>query len=98
MLGASSESGKEHCRWASDEVLRHYTKLDRVRRLDATAGVLQSAVVSEGGVSEADSAACLYELLDSGFSQTPAVLEAFFFALFASMFLSLFLQSWVRFG
>ena len=74
MLGASSDSVKEHCRWASDEVFRHYTKLERVRRLDSTAGVLQSAVSSLEGVSEADSAACLYELLDSGYAQSPAVL------------------------
>ena len=74
MLGATPESVKEHCRWASDEVFRHYTKLERVRRLDSTAGVLQSAVSSSEGVSEADSAACLYELLDSGYMQTPAVL------------------------
>ena len=74
MLGATPESVKEHCRWASDEVFRHYTKLERVRRLDSTAGVLQSAVSSSEGVSEADSAACLYELLDSGYAQMPAVL------------------------
>ena len=37
MLGASKESVMEHCRWATAEVCRHYTKLERVRRLDSSA-------------------------------------------------------------
>ena len=28
MLGASKEAVMEHCRWATDEVFRHYTKLN----------------------------------------------------------------------
>ena len=63
----------EHCRWASAEVCRHYTKLERVRRLDSSARVLQSGVRSVDGVSLSDSAAFLYELLNSGFSQSPAI-------------------------
>ena len=73
MLGATNETVMEHCRWATATVARHYTKLERVRRLDASARVLQSGVVRSDGVSDSDSAALLYELLDSGCSQTPAV-------------------------
>ena len=73
MLGASKEAVMEHCRWASAEVCRHYTKLERVRRLDSSARVLQSGVIMSKGVSETDSAAYLYELLNSGFTQTSAL-------------------------
>ena len=73
MLGASKDAVMEHCRWASAEVLRHYTKLERVRRLDSSARVLQSGVSVSGGVSGSDTAALLYELLDSGFAQTSAL-------------------------
>ena len=73
MLGATNETVMEHCRWATATVARHYTKLERVRRLDASARVLQSGVAGRDGVSDSDSAAILYELLDSGCSQTPAV-------------------------
>ena len=73
MLGASKEAVMEHCRWASAEVFRHYTKLERVRRLDSSARVLQSGVGVSGGVSDCDSAAHLYELLNAGFLQTPAL-------------------------
>ena len=73
MLGASRESVMEHCRWATAEVCRHYTKLERVRRLDSSARVLQSGVSVSGGVSDADSAAHLYELLNSGLLQAPAI-------------------------
>ena len=73
MLGASVESVQEHCKWASAEICRHYTKLERVRRLDSSARLLQTGVSVEGGVSDADSAAVLYELLNSGFAQEAAV-------------------------
>ena len=72
MLGASKEAVMEHCRWAHEQVFKHYTKLERIRRLDDSARVLQKGVVSVGGVSSADSAAHLYELLNSGIAQTPA--------------------------
>ena len=73
MLGASQEAVMEHCRWASAEVCRHYTKLERIRRLDSSARILQTSVLLSGGVSETDSAAFLYELLDSGLAQTSAL-------------------------
>ena len=73
MLGASKEAIMEHCRWATAEVCRHYTKLERVRRLDLSACVLQTGVGVPGGVSDSDSAAHLYELLNSGLLQTPAL-------------------------
>ena len=63
----------EHCRWASAEVCHHYTKLERVCRLDSSARVLQFGVMLSGGVSETDLAAHLYELLNSGFTQTSAL-------------------------
>ena len=73
MLGATAESVKEHCRWATDKVFKHYTQLDRVRRLDESARVLQSAVRVSDGVSDADSAAHLYTLLNEC-SQSPAII------------------------
>ena len=73
MLGATKDAVMEHCRWASAEVCRHYTKLERLRRLDKSARVLQSGVSVTNGVSDSDSAAYLYELLNSGFLQTPAL-------------------------
>ena len=73
MLGATAESVKEHCRLATDKVFKHYTQLDRVRRLDESARVLQSAVRVSDGVSDADSAAHLYTLLNEC-SQSPAII------------------------
>ena len=73
MLGASREAVMEHCRWASAEVCRHYAKLERVRRLDRSAQLLQSGLSVRDGVSDCDSAAYLYELLSSGLGQEPAL-------------------------
>ena len=73
LLGASRERTMEHCHWASVEVFRHYPRLERVRRLDSSARVLQSGVAVAGGVSESDSAAHLCVLLNAGFLQTPAL-------------------------
>lgn len=73
MLGATKEAVMEHCRWATEQVCRHYTKLERVRRLDASAGLLRAGVPSVDGVSASDSAAALYEHLNAGYSQTPAL-------------------------
>ena len=73
MLGATRESVMEHCRWASAQVCLHYTRLERVRSLDASAGVLRAGVSSSEDVSDADTAAYLYELLNSGLLQTPAI-------------------------
>ena len=63
----------EHCRWATAQVCGHYAKLERVRRLDSSARLLQSGVSLSSGVSGADSAACLYELLNAGLGQSPAI-------------------------
>ena len=73
MLGATKESVMEHCRWATEQVCRHYTKLEKVRRLDSSARLLQDAVLASDGASEADSAAFLYNILNSGLGQTPAI-------------------------
>ena len=58
---------------ATAEVCRHCTKLEKVRRLDSSARLLQSGVSVSGGVSDADSAAFLYDLLVSGLSRSPAI-------------------------
>ena len=73
MLGATRDSVMEHCRWATERVCLHYTRLEKVRRLDASASLLRDGVSVSGGVSGADSAAVLYSLLDSGVGQTPAI-------------------------
>ena len=73
MLGATKESVMEHCRWATEQVCRHYTKLEKVKRLDSPARLLQNGVSLSGGVSDADSAAILYQILDAGLAQAPAI-------------------------
>ena len=72
MLGATPDAVMDHCRWATATVFKHYTKLDRVRRLDSSAHILQSGVHLSGDVSDADSAALLYQLLNEC-QQTPAI-------------------------
>ena len=62
-----------HCRWATERVCHHYTKLDSIRRLDDSARLLQQGVAAVSGFpSDSDSAATLYELLNSGLAQSPA--------------------------
>ena len=75
MLGATREAVMEHCRWATAKVCRHYAKLEKVRRLDVSARLLRRAVVSDSSDTppDADSAGFLYELLNSGLSQEPAL-------------------------
>ena len=73
MLGASRENVMEHCRWATEQVCRPYTRLEKVKRLDSSARLLREGVSVSGGISEADSAAFLYDLLNSGVDQTPAI-------------------------
>ena len=73
MLGATKDNVMEHCRWATEQVCRHYTRIEKVKRLDASAGILRAGVSASGEISEADSAAFLYELLNSGIDQSPAI-------------------------
>ena len=79
MLGASLETVMEHCRWATARVCRHYTKLETIRRLDGSARLLQHAVSSGSSdgpadsPSDADSAALLYDLLNTGLIQESAL-------------------------
>ena len=75
MLGASQEAVMEHCRWATARVCRHYTKIEKIRRLDSSARLLQNAVTSSSSdvPSDADSAALLYDLLNSGLHQESAL-------------------------
>ena len=73
MLGATKENVMEHCRWATEQICRHYTRIEKVKRLDSSAGILRAGVSVSGGISEADSAAFLYDILNSGIDQTPAI-------------------------
>ena len=73
MLGASRDSVMEHCRWATERVCLHYTRLEKVKRLETSAGLLREGVSAAGGVSDADSAATLYSILNSGVGQSPAI-------------------------
>ena len=73
MLGASRDSVMEHCRWATERVCLHYTRLEKVKRLEGSAGLLRDGVSLDSGYSGADSAAFLFSILDSGVDQSPAI-------------------------
>ena len=72
LLDCSPEDVKTHCRWASDRVFSHYTKLGKVSQLETSAAALRQGVSSEGGQSAADAKAEFYSLLNSGQQQSPA--------------------------
>ena len=72
LLDCSPEDVKTHCRWASDRVFSHYTKLGKVTRLETSAAVLRDGVSSASGTSLADSAAAFYTRLNSGRQQSHA--------------------------
>ena len=72
LLDCSPDDVKTHCRWASDRVFSHYTKLGKVTRLETSAAVLRDGVSSVDGPSLADSAAEFYTLLNSGRQQSRA--------------------------
>lgn len=73
LLGASSAEVMAHCRWASDRVFRHYTKLEKVASLSGTARLLRDAVsLDVSGASSSDDAASFYQSLNSGVGQSRA--------------------------
>ena len=72
LLDCSPEEVKAHCRWASERVFSHYTKLEKVSRLEDSAAVLREGVVAGPGPSRADSAAAFYDMLNSGCDQERA--------------------------
>ena len=72
LLDCSPEDVKTHCRWASDRVFSHYTKLGKVTRLETSAAVLRDGVSSTGGLPLADAMGEFYTFLNSGRRQSPA--------------------------
>ena len=73
LLGASPDEVKGHCRWASDRVFRHYTKLHKVSRLSGSAALLRDGISSDdSGTSLADDAALFYQSMNSGQMQSRA--------------------------
>lgn len=64
LLDCSPEAVKSHCRWASDRVFSHYTKVEKVSRLEGTAAALRDGV-SPAGVRSADDVAEFYSALNS---------------------------------
>ena len=65
LLDCSPDEVKAHCRWASDRVFSHYTKLHHVSRLETSAAALRDGIASENGVARADTAALFYESLNA---------------------------------
>ena len=66
LLDCSPDDVKAHCRWASDHVFSHYTKLQKVSTLETSAAALRRGVVSPStsSPSEADVAAAFYSRLN----------------------------------
>ena len=72
LLDCSPDDVKTHCRWASDRVFSHYTKIGKVSRLETSAAVLRDGVSATGGSAPADAAAEFFTLLNSGQQQSRA--------------------------
>ena len=73
LLDCSPDDVKAHCRWASDRVFSHYTKLHKVSRLETSAETLRRGVVSSPSPSssspcDADAAAAFYARLNDSVS------------------------------
>jgi hypothetical protein len=67
LLGVSKDEVMGHCRWSSERVFEHYTKVDRVNRLKGSVSALKNSVVRDGsGVCEADAATSFYASMDAG--------------------------------
>ena len=65
LLNCSPDEVQSHCRWASDRVFAHYTKLDKISRLEVSAVGLREGVSGSHKNLEADSAAAFYRRLNS---------------------------------
>ena len=72
-LGCSSDDARNHCRWASERVFRHYTRLSNVARLKTSAQLLRDGFTPSAlGVAPVDSAAVFFDALNSGLGQSHA--------------------------
>jgi hypothetical protein len=72
-LGCSSEDARNHCRWASERVFRHYTRLSNVAGLKTTAQLLRDGFTpGASGVAPVDGAAVFFDALNSGLGQSHA--------------------------
>jgi integrase len=73
MLGVSKDKVKAHARWATDQMVKHYTRVDEVLTQSNTVEILKNAVVEgDDGCSEAGRIGALYKSLNEGIGQTPA--------------------------
>ena len=72
-LDCSPEDARNHCRWASGRVFRHYTRLSNVSRLKTSAQLLRDSFTpGDSGVAPVDSAATVFDALNSGLGQARA--------------------------
>ena len=73
LLGVSKDKVKAHARWATDQMIKHYTRVDEVFSQKETVAVLKNAVETyENGVCISDSVSALYDILNQGVGQSPA--------------------------
>ena len=67
LLGVSKEEVMGHCRWSSERVFEHYTKVDRINRIKGSVLALKSSFVRDGaGTCKADAATAFYASMDAG--------------------------------
>jgi hypothetical protein len=67
LLGVSKDKVKAHARWATDQMVKHYTRVDEVLAQSGTVEILKKAVEEgEDGCSEAERIGSLYKLLNEG--------------------------------
>ena len=67
LLDCSPDEVKAHCRWASDRVFRHYTRLERVTGLESSANALRKGLSDHG-----EAKAAFYNALNNGSGFSPA--------------------------
>ena len=67
LLGVSKDEVMGHCRWSSEKVYEHYTKVDRVNRFKGSALSLKKSVIKDSsGACEADAATAFYASMEAG--------------------------------
>jgi hypothetical protein len=72
-LGCSSKDARKHCRWASDRVFHHYTRLPNVVSLKTTAQLLHDGFTpGASGIAPVDGTAVFFDALNSGLGQSHA--------------------------
>lgn len=69
LLGATDQQVMDHCRWATSQTYRHYTRVERVSRRETTVRLLRDAIRTDGTNQPppADRAAEFYRTLNSNF-------------------------------